>query len=121
MGVITGWGIGMVRLLAWKRAAKLNQGPMKLRGYTVPEWRAQFGSAARKWAQVEVEATEAIAVETMARLIYATASPDLIKELSYAILKTMVEIGTIVDDEPAKELGWCSRCSKITVEHHPCI
>jgi len=80
MGVIAGWGMGMARLAAWHRAAQMNQGPLKLPRYTLAGWRHQFGSTATRWRQVHQEATELIAVHTMARLLETCYMYELVDD-----------------------------------------
>lgn len=68
--VVTGWGLGMVRLTSWLHEARLQQKGLTLSGTaTVTAWRHQMGSRARRWSQVEAEAQQLIAVHTMARLL----------------------------------------------------
>lgn len=80
MGVVQGWGIQMVRLLSWQRQARMAQKGLKLTPATTAMWRHQFGSAARTWAAVEVEATELIAVWTMCRLMETAYMYDLVEQ-----------------------------------------
>lgn len=81
--VIEGWGIGMVRLLSWQSEARLRAvGLSRARNATPAAWRQQFGSKARTWAAVEAEATELIAVHTVARLLETCFMYELVEEVS---------------------------------------
>lgn len=57
MIVATGDGVQVVRLITWKRAARLAQVGLKTPKASVKAWREQTpGSKARTWADVEREA-----------------------------------------------------------------
>lgn len=71
--VVTGWGLSMIRIRTWGRAAGLAKAGLKPPGATLRAWREQFGSSARTWAQVAQEADELVAVHTMARLLATCA------------------------------------------------